>query len=330
MALVALGLAPGTWLRSPPPTTNSEQVLRVTPIAVPPRQWGPLRLVAAWQLASPNSQFGGFSGLVVLRDGKLLAASDRADMLVMSPPPQTPGAGPVTFSIERYGRFDPTRLGFFDLESLTRDPVSGRLWSAYEQNNFIMRIDEDYRHRWYRRPRAMRNWAADFGPEAMVRLADGRFIVLAERSPRWFAATSPGLVFPYDPIAGAKPFAFKVETPAGYSPTDIAQLPDGRVLVLLRKFRLGLPPTYPCKIAIADPRDLRPGVTWRPRVIADLAAPLPSDNYEGLAIAPDPDGGSTVWVISDDNKSGLQRTLLLKLRWEPETTTARGSSARRG
>ena len=175
----------------------------------------------------------------------------------------------------------------------------------------------------------MQEWRADFGPESMVRLADGRFIVLAERSPQWFDRTTPGLLFPGDPIDGAAPVRFNVIAPGGYSPTDIAQLPDGRVLILMRAFELGLPPRFPGLIAIADPAAIRRGGEWRPTVLGRLVPPVPSDNYEGIAVVPDGAGsGANVWVISDDNFSAFQRTLLLKLRWGPETTRAPGSAGR--
>jgi hypothetical protein len=66
---------------------------------------------------------------------------------------------------------------------------------------------------------------------------------------------------------------------------------------------------------------------WRVTVIGELAPPLPSDNFEGLAVVPDAAGGAVLWVISDDNRSPLQRTLLLKFRWPP-MQKARESTAR--
>ena len=185
-------------------------------------------------------------------------------MLLFTPPWAPPSAPELAF----YARHDSRAWGLTDLEAITRDPASGRLWTAYEQVNRILRVDADYRHPILVSPPAMRNWRADFGPESMVRLSDGRFIVLAERSPRWFDRTTPGLLFAGDPAAGAMPQGFRVASPPGYSPSDMAQLPDGRVLVLMRAFELGLPPRFPCLIALADPADIRPGATWRPTVIA--------------------------------------------------------------
>jgi hypothetical protein len=41
--------------------------------------------------------------------------------------------------------------------------------------------------------------------------------------------------------------------------------------------------------------------------------PLPVDNFEGVAIGQAPSGATRIWLISDDNFSGNQRTLLLAL-----------------
>ena len=38
------------------------------------------------------------------------------------------------------------------------------------------------------------------------------------------------------------------------------------------------------------------------------------DNFEGLAVARDADGGTLVYILSDDNFHFLQRTLLLLFR----------------
>jgi hypothetical protein len=101
-------------------------------------------------------------------------------------------------------------------------------------------------------------------------------------------------------------------------------LPDGRALILLRKVLWGIPPHFAGKLMLADPATIRAGKAWRAEPLADLASPLPSDNFEGLAVAPAGDGGTTLWLISDDNDSIAQRTLLLRLRW-PANAKARGN-----
>ena len=102
----------------------------------------------------------------------------------------------------------------------------------------------------------------------------------------------------------------------------MAPLPGGRVLILLRTVYWRLPPRFEGKLVIADPARIRQGKRWSGEVVADLAEPLPVDNYEGLAVEPANDGSAVVWLISDDNTARFQRTLLLKLEW-PDNETAR-------
>ena len=52
------------------------------------------------------------------------------------------------------------------------------------------------------------------------------------------------------------------------------------------------------------------------RMLAEFGAAIPRDNYEGLAVTEDADG-MHLWLISDDNFMSFQRTMLLKLRWQP-------------
>lgn len=320
MLVVALGLAPGTWLRSPRQPDDDRQVLTVRAIAVPRVDLGPLELSGAWQLASPNSSFNSYSALVALDDGTLLAASDRGGFLRFAPP----GASPGPVQIGRFANSAGRAKREADIEALTRDPASGRLWAAFENTNRIGRFDGGLGALGAIRPRAMRDWPGNAGPEAMLRLADGRFIVLAEGSPRWFDDGMPGLLFAADPLTGGKPMRFRFVPPRGYRPVDLAQLPDGKVLVLLRKVDWGLPPHFRGKLMLADPAAIRAGTPWRARALADLAEPLPSDNYEGLAALSDGHGGAVVWLISDDNGMWYQRTLLLRLRW-PAREKAPGS-----
>ncbi len=170
----------------------------------------------------------------------------------------------------------PPQLGFFagrreqdkalvDLESLSRDPASGRVWAGYEGRNEIARFDAALRGAASVRPEAMRNWGVNTGPEAMVRLRDGRFIVIAEASPRWLAVSMPALLFPGDPVDGVAPATFRFVPPEDFRPVDMAQLPDGRVLILLRKVDWGVPPGFSGRLVVADPAQIEHGAWWRGR-----------------------------------------------------------------
>ena len=311
LLVVALCLAPGTWLRAGPRVLDRSEAFAIEPLEVPDAKLGELEVAGAWQLSSPNYRFGAYSGLLAMGDGTLVAVSDAGRKMRLA----EPSAGPVSAILDDFGALPTQEKHLVDAESVTRDPASGTIWAGYEGSNQIVRYDARFRANARVRPAEMRTWPGNSGPEALVRLADGRFVVLSEGSPRWLADEVPALLFPADPVDGARPIRFRFRPPAGFSPVDIAQLPDGRLMILLRTVRLGLPPRFENKLMIADPALIRPGELWPARAVADLAEPLPMDNYEGLAIEAAPDGSAVLWLISDNNQALLQRTLLLKLLW---------------
>ena len=316
--VLSAAIAPGVLVRDPAPAPISGPVVRFTPLAHPRRLDGAngLSLVGAWRVDSDDPEFGGYSALLVRRDGRLAAFSDRGASLEFSPPGSGDGHPPRLRALAG-GRRGPSKRDR-DCEAVTIDPASGTIWAAYEQSNAIVRLRPDLAEDGIVHPLAMHGWPANRGPEAMVRLTDGRFVVLGERQDG--DGRNPGLLFRGDPVARFPPDRFAYRPPPGYRPTDIAQLPDGRVLILER--RLDFPLRFSAALAVADPAAIRPGRTWRRRELARIASPLPSDNFEGMAVAAAPGGAVTIWLISDDNQAQLvQRTLLLKLSWTPRRTT---------
>jgi hypothetical protein len=101
--------------------------------------------------------------------------------------------------------------------------------------------------------------------------------------------------------------------PAKYRPVDAVELPDGRLLVLTRRFSM-LHGFFTNKLVLVGRGTIQPGARVTSQVIATLAAPLIHDNFEGLAVTRE-QGATIVWLMSDDNgPTWLQRTLLLKFR----------------
>lgn len=317
--LVALGLAPGLWLRSPPQRPNHLQAVEFLPV---PRgdqccSYGPLRLTGAWRLTSLNTDFGGWSALLVTRPGRLLAFSDRGYWLDF-PQPGQHGALRLAAVFPDKAQYKENR----DIESATRDPADGRIWIALEGRNAVSRHDASLRGEAIRQPEEMRGWPLNSGPEAMLRLADGRFVAVSEAASEWGGTIHPALLFPADPTGPGAARGFGFEGPEGYRPVDMAQLPDGRVLVLMRHLRWPMPARFLIKLAIADPAEIAPGKVWRAREIADLdTGPLATDNFEGMAVESaagrDRDGTVVVWLISDDNSAVTQQTLLWRLELPP-------------
>ena len=317
--LPLLALLLGTWLRVTPPPPSFQLQLRFQPLPLPSRevqarQLGPFTVEAMWEMHSPHVHFSGFSALVPLEHGRLLAIGDRGYKLLFSPP----GEPHTVPRIRRMLDGQAWKESRHDAEAATIDPATGRLWIGWEGGNAITRHGTPFGSPQSARPRAMRGWKQNTGPEAMVRLVDGRFVVLCEGFSGWISEDRhKALLFSGDPISSGEPQAFTFAGPVGFSPTDMAQLPDGRVLVLMRSLVWPVPARFEGGIALADPADIRPDAVWRGVEVARLSYPLPVDNFEGLAITPRPDGKVTVWLISDDNGAVLQRTLLWKLRLDP-------------
>ncbi|MDA7787658.1 esterase-like activity of phytase family protein [Sphingomonadaceae bacterium] len=311
LAVVALGLAPGTWVRTPLKEPDFRNLLSITPVEAGTQKIGELDVLGLWELDSKNTHFGSYSALIMLDDGTLLAGSDRGRLLQFSPP------GSTDQTVVRFTAFagaSDRDKDEVDLESLTRDPATGTIWAGYESSNAIARVSPELMEEKRVRPAEMRRWSSNSGPESLVRLADGRFLVIAEGNPTSDGSGIPALLFAGDPTLGGDPLEFQFNAPEGYRAVDAAQLPDGRVLVLVRRVAFGIPPGFEAALVLADPAEIDQDGDWSGQQIAWLGSPLPSDNFEGLAVVPQTDGGAILWMISDDNNGALQRTLLYKLR----------------
>jgi hypothetical protein len=88
-------------------------------------------------------------------------------------------------------------------------------------------------------------------------------------------------------------------------------LPNGDVVVLERRYvPLGI---WHARLKLVSGRGVRGEAKLIGEEILKLEAPLHVDNFEGVAVAEDAKG-TMIYVISDDNYSALQRTLLLQFR----------------
>ncbi|AKQ40927.2 hypothetical protein CP97_00985 [Aurantiacibacter atlanticus] len=304
---LALSLAPGTFIRTELPQ-NFDDNLYVEAVSDLPETVSAngFRREGVWHLTSPNIEFGGYSALLVPGAGKadLWAFSDRGSRLILSAPD---GQSRQTPRLSRVGNRGRLRGTIPDIEAAAHDESTGSYWLAFENSNAIIRYSVASELEALREPPEWRDWPANSGAEAMERLPDGRFIVLQE-------ASNTGLVFDGDPTGDVASFEFRYELPGDYAATDLATLPDGRVLILLRRLAFGYPP-FTAALAIGDPRDLAAGHDLPISMLVNLDTLLPRENYEGLAIAPQDDGAIVLWIIADDNRASFQRTLLAKLVW---------------
>lgn len=321
VVILVMALVPGWSGPARLPVLGARANMTATRVALDPRDrttvaLGGLTYLGGVELRSRDPAFGGFSSIAVARDrftllsdgGNIvrfrIGADWRPRALAFASLPDGPGRG--------WAKRDR------DSESLAIDPATGRIWVGLERFNAIWRYAPGFARAEGRvRPGAMAKWPQNGGPESMVRLRDGRFVVIGERArlARVAGVRPPGrsaLLFTGDPVVMREAaFAFAYVPPDGFDPADATELPDGRLVILNRAF--ALPYAFSNSLVLVDPAAIRPGAVVRGEEIARLARPLIHDNFEGVAATTER-GRTILWIVSDDNESVLQRTLLLKFR----------------
>jgi hypothetical protein len=306
LALLATITQPGPV---PPPPGAGMGRLTAIPVLLDParpaeRSAGHLEFLAGWVLSSGDGRFGGISAMHV-EQGEVTALADIGMLIRFAVPPVAGGSEAVRFDPLVAGPGPRSVKGNRDTESLV---IRGNaLWAGFERHNMIWRYRLDtLAPLAAARPPAMRRWRGNRGPEAIARLADGRFLVFAEGDDDG-RPQSEALLFAGDAaIPGISALRLTYRRPAGFRATDAVALPDGAIMVLNRRFRIF--EGWSARLVIA--RIGRDGSIAGPEIAA-LAPPLTVDNMEALAVTVE--GGRTmVWLASDDNFSPLQRTLLLK------------------
>lgn len=294
------------------PSLSQDITLR--PLALDPkhsgsRRVGELIFLNAWELRSDNENFGGISALAGLSDGRFvgvgdagtvigfgLTTNDKTDRPFIAPLPDSQGQN-VTYKDR-------------DSEGIARDPDSGQFWISYEANHAIRRFSPSLARRTgLIRMSGRYHWPKNKGIEAIIRLSDGRFVAIGENLEK---GLHEGFLFSGDPVEpGSARTSFDYQPPPGYRVTDGAQLPNGNLLILNR--RISLPTGFSAKIAIVETEAITTGARIQGRTIASIGSPLLIDNMEGVAITTE-SGDIIIWLISDNNFSIFQRTLLMKFR----------------
>lgn len=296
---------------APPLPGAGEAPITFTPIpldAADParRDVGRLHFLAGWELSSPDPRLGGISGLHV-ENGEAIAVSD-VGMILRFPMPGTVPAPRV--------RFQPLQQGPGSTrQRLTRDSegmaVEGdRLWVSFERYNAVWRYDRaTIAGQAGAQPAPMRRWPGNSGAETLVRLADGRWLAIGEGWDNG-APFSQAVLFPGDPALPATPaMRVRYRRVPGYRPTDAALLPDGRLLILNRRFAWL---RFAATLVVADVSRLAEGGTIEGQEVATLESPLAIDNMEGLSVTQEA-GRTIVWIASDNDFMRIfRRSLLLK------------------
>lgn len=268
-------------------------------------RFGALEFRGGLRLSSAERHFGGWSG-ARLEGDQLTLVNDVGGWLRLRLQQQ---AGRLTgVHREAGGRLLSTR----------GEPVGDR--KVLSDSEGLVRWRDGYvvsferRHRlWHYRPGLEARPAALAGPAAMAELpdnggieavtdlSDGRLLLLAEEGGVGWVGTPEAWQELRWPVSDFKP-------------TDAALLPDGSVVVLERRFNLAGPGT---RLTLLAPGAVTPGALLQGRELLFLEKPMRMDNFEGLAVGRGPAGEVMLYLISDDNFSALQETLLLAFALVP-------------
>ena len=281
------------------------------------RAFGMLEFRGGLVLTSKFKQFGGLSAIRVQPDGaSFIALSDKgwwfkgrityegARPTGIADAEMAPILGPDgnTLASRRW----------YDTESIAQD--GDTLYVGIERVNRIVRFDYGKdgllaRGQPIDVPPGVRTLPNNKGLEAMMFVPrslplGGTLIAISERG-----LDKNGNLLAFL-IGGPRPGTFSIKRSADFDISDAAQLPAGDLLILERKFSWtsGLYIRLR-RIALAD---VRPGALVDGPALFDADLGFAIDNMEGLSVHRGANGETVLTMISDDNFSPLQRTLLLQ------------------
>lgn len=281
-------------------------------------RFGPLEFRGGLVLSSPSSDFGGLSGLVVDGDGAgFVSVTDKGMWLsgrIVSEGDRPVGiADAVMAPMKGPGGKTLAAQGRGDVESLARVPAGTLVGIERTQEVWLFPGPDPLKAtgRKLISDPALSRLGGNQGPEALLAPPGGvpaAVIVIAEESPDDPAAL-PGFLF--GPLGKPKPMGrFTVARSDEFAATDAALADDGTVYLLERRFDLlrGVA----LRLRRFPLSAITPGALIEGEVLLTANRLAAIDNMEGLALHRNAAGELILTLISDDNFSPLQRTLLLR------------------
>lgn len=251
-------------------------------------------------LLAVTDQGARFSSRLVVKDGRLEGVEDAA----LEPLTELQGKPVVGKS-------------YADAEALTR-LSDGRVLVGFERRHRIWAYGPELTGpaSAFDAPPFLTEAPSNGGLETLTSWPDGRILAIAESLRR---ANGNHAAFLRQGETWAD-LDWKASD-EGFLPVDAAVLPDGDLLVLERRFSVLSPGKLSSRILRVRNHAVRAGHVLEGSTVAELTAPLVAENFEGLAVLTASGGATYLAVLSDNNFSPAQRTLLLWFELAREKAT---------
>ena len=323
----ALADKPLTVLEGPTPTTVTAIPIDFDRDNFGRKEFGKLIYRAGLNLYAKSSHFGGYSGLALDPSGRmLLAISDagiwmRANLdydgrrlrglsdVVLGPIVGGDGK-PLHADTER----DSEGLALVD-----GDPRQGTAYVSFEGKHRIARYPFTAERfgpptGTVPLPAGAKGMVPNRGIEAMALIRTGKLkgTILAFTEGR---VDKNGNVLGWL-IGGPTPGGILLKRIGGFDITDAASLPDGGIVLLERRFRFS--EGIKMRIRRIAASEIKRGAVMQGEVLLEADDSLNIDNMEAIAAHRAASGETVLTIMSDDNFSALQRTLIMQFTL-PET-----------
>ena len=200
-----------------------------------------------------------------------------------------------------------------DAEEIAAAPGGGWL-VAFERHDRILRYGPNFladgSPQPIPAPPGLESAADNAGIEALAAWSDGALLALEEgltsngKARGWFA--------PVFPQRRSDWREFTYRPAQGFRPSGAAALPNGDALVLER--RATWLSGFSARLVHLPRADMATAREAQGRELARISPPMAVDNFEGVAVIADKKDAFDVYVVSDDNYSPLQRTLIMRLK----------------
>ncbi len=281
------------------------------------KRFGALEFRGGLELSSSHREFGGLSAIRIAPDGaSFIALSDKAHwvrgrIVYRGDVPTGIAGAEIAPMLGPDGRMLSAR-GWYDTESLADD--DGTLYVGIERVHQIVRFD-------YAKNGLLARAQVVPRPAGFAKLPSNRGIECLAAGPRQSPLAGTLIAISERAldedknirgflIGGKAPGEFTIKRIGEFDIVDCAPLPDGGFLILERFFswRQGVA----LRLRRLSLAAIAPGAVLDGPVLMEADLGYEIDNMEGLAVHRAANGDVVLTLVSDDNFSVIQRTLLLQ------------------